>query len=110
MIIHPHLWAVFFHVSKHLAGELTFLDLEESTLNDCKAHLDMSFLGMRRLYVLRNFSSLDAASKKAWQVYLLAYAGPHGVLFFESLGAAQKSRKGCPKKSSSAWADSATQL
>ncbi len=100
----------FFSRLKALYGELMFLDLEESTLNDCKAHLDMSFLGMRRLYVLRNFSSLDAASKKAWQAYLLSYAGPHGILFFESLGAAQKSRKAAPKKSSTAWADSATQL
>ncbi len=51
----------FFSCLKALCGEFMFLDLEESTLNDCKAHLDMSFLGMRRLYVLRNFSSLDAA-------------------------------------------------
>lgn len=72
----------FFLRLRALTGELTFLDLEQVTLNDCKAHLAMSFLGQRKLYVLRSFSSLDAASKKSWKAYLESYEGPHGILFF----------------------------
>ena len=36
----------FFSRFKVLRGELMFLDLEESMLIDCKAHLDMSFCSM----------------------------------------------------------------
>ncbi len=93
----------FFVRLKALLGELTFLDVEQSSLNECKAHLDMSFLGMRKRYVLRNFTSLDAAAKKAWKGYLEVYEGPHGILFFESLGAAPKGRKIAAKKASSSW-------
>lgn len=93
----------FYQRLKELLGELTCLDLEQSTLNDCKAHLDMSFLGMRKLYVLKNFTALDAASRKAWKTYLEAYRGPHGILFFESLGAAPRGRKAAPKKIVPLW-------
>ena len=90
-------------------NELTFLDLASTSLNDCRAHLEMSFLGQRRCYVLRNVSDLDAASKKKWYAYLQAYQGPHTLLFFESLGKAPRGRKAVkPKKTP--WQDSATQL
>ncbi len=101
----------FFHRIKAMNGELTFLDTSTHSLNDCKAQLEMSFLGLRKLYVLRNLHALDAAAKKTWRTYLQGYTGPHGVLLYESLGKVPRGRKAvskAPKKPK--WADSETQL
>lgn len=94
-------------LKKH--NELTFLDTASTTLANCRAQLEMSFLGQRRCYVLRNVSSLDVATKKKWYAYLQAYQGPHTVIFFESQGRTPRGRK-VPKPKKSPWLDSATQL
>jgi hypothetical protein len=88
----------FFRRLKILSGDLMFLDCEQSSLNMCKAHLEMTFLGMRTYYVLSHFTSLDAAAKKDWKSYLESYEGPHTIFLFESLGAAPRGRKAVPKK------------
>jgi hypothetical protein len=88
----------FYQRLTSLEIEVTFLDLESSSLNDCKSQLEMSFLGTRRLYILKGFSSLDTAAKKAWQDYIVRYQGPHLVLFFDSLGSAKRGKE-APSKS-----------
>lgn len=60
---------------------------------------------MRKLYALKNFTSLDAASKKAWHTYLKKYQGPHGVILFESKGRVRCGKKAAPPKKSK-WIDS----
>lgn len=90
-------------------NDLTFLDLATSSLNDCKAHLEMSFLGQRRCYVLRNLSTLDAALTKKWNEYLQKYQGPHTLIFFESQGKTPRGSK-VPKPKKSLWKDSEIQL
>jgi len=94
----------FFVRVKALLHELTFLDLEQYSLNDCKAHLEISFLGMRKHYVLKNYALLDAAAKKSWKSYLESYQGPHGILFFESLGPAPRGKK-APLKKAAGWSE-----
>jgi hypothetical protein len=102
----------FYHqLSKRneMKNEVTFIDTEIASLNDCMAQLEMSFLGTRRWYVLKNLSSLDAASKQEWYSYLENYQGPHTVFFYESLGALPRGNK-APKPKKSQWEDTETQL
>lgn len=98
-----------FYVQLKKNNDLTFLDTVTTSLNDCRAQLEMSFLGQRRCYVLGSLSTLDAASKKKWYEYLQSYQGPHTVLFFESQGKAPRGSK-VPKPKKSPWQDSKTQL
>ncbi len=98
-----------FYVQLKKHNDFTFLDTATTSLNDCRAQLEMSFLGQRRCYVLGNLSTLDAASKKKWYEYLQSYQGPHTVLFFESQGKAPRGSK-VPKPKKSPWKDSDTQL
>jgi hypothetical protein len=88
--------AHFFERIQELNPDVTFLDTAVSSLNECKAQLEISFLGMKRIYVLKNTVSLDAASKREWQSYLAAYKGPHTLFFFESLGKPTRGKKTAP--------------
>ncbi len=59
------------------------LDTELQELADIKAQLEVSFLGSRLLYWVKNVHTLDAATKKAWFSYIKSYQGPHCILFFD---------------------------
>ena len=74
----------FFHRLKELIGDVTFLDVSSASLNEYQAQLEMSFLGMRKVYVLSQSSSLEGNSKKVWNEYLSQYKGPHCLLIFET--------------------------
>lgn len=82
-----------FYASLKKQNDLTFLEVDLLSFAECQAQFEMSFLGMRKWYVLRNFDSLDAAAKKKWYGYLKTYQGPHTLMFFESLGALPRGRK-----------------
>ncbi len=98
---------LYIHLKKK--HDVTFLDTAQSSLNNCRAQFEMTFLGQRRCYVLRNLSMLDAVSKKEWYSYLQNYQGPHTLFFFESLGPVPRGRTAVkPKKS--LFADSSSHL
>ena len=82
----------FYQRLRNIEIEVTFLDTESFSFEDCKSQFEMSFLGMRRLYILKHFSSMDAEAKKKWHTYLERYEGPHVVLFFDCLEAVKKDK------------------
>jgi len=103
----PYFCTQFLQQISRRVGDLTYFDVEQMNLEEAKAELEISFLGMRRLYVLRNFSQLDAASKKVWISYLQNYHGPHGLFITDMHPAPRSKSKAAPKQ---VWADSPTQL
>lgn len=58
------------------------VDIETQSVSEIMAKLEMSFLGMRIYYWLRNLSILPAKDRKTLLTYLEQYQGPNAVFFF----------------------------
>ncbi len=67
------------------------LDAELMPLDALKGQLEMSFLGSRLVYLVKNIHMLDEGPKRSWESYVKKYAGPHTIIYFKVLARQSKS-------------------
>ncbi|MBA3954019.1 hypothetical protein H0X48_01750 [Candidatus Dependentiae bacterium] len=60
------------------------LDLDTVPLEQAQAQLQMSFLGTKHFYVLKNIQALEIATKKKWLSFIKNYKGPHTIALFDA--------------------------
>jgi hypothetical protein len=63
---------------------VTSLEVTASSFEELRRTCEMSFLGMRAFYWLKDFHLLDTGTKRIWLEYLKKYQGPHTLLFFDT--------------------------
>lgn len=57
------------------------LDCELMPLDALKGQLEMSFLGNRMVYFVKNVHTLDESAKKSWESFVKKYEGPHCIVY-----------------------------
>lgn len=73
-----------YYLKTSLSSNLIFLNINEQSLPDLRTKLDVSFLGNRLIYCIKNFYLLETNEKKIWQTYFQAYQGPHCIIYFDN--------------------------
>lgn len=75
---------LFNYLKSIIQVPLINIDIYNTKLESIKPQLDISFLGNKIVYLLKDISTLDSSSKKSWLTYLKNYQGPHSIIFFSS--------------------------
>ncbi len=76
--------SLLMHRLKKMGIPVESLDSETLSVSEIISKLEMSFLGMRGYYWLRDISVLAAKDRKQLLAYLEQYQGPHNLIFFTS--------------------------
>jgi hypothetical protein len=63
---------------------VSIIDLHVYSLEQLKPQLETSFLGLQKLYIVKNIDKLTSSYKKEWSLYLKLYSGPHTIYFFDT--------------------------
>lgn len=66
---------------KHDTAQIFYLDVAKRTVQEVKAQLETSFLGLQRTYWLGALHQLPKKKAQDWLVYLHGYQGPNCIVF-----------------------------
>ena len=77
----PLFFSRLFARLKAQSRDIASLDCELAPLDAIKANLEMSFLGGRLVYFVKNVHTLEEAQKRSWESFVKKYAGPHCVIY-----------------------------
>lgn len=74
----------FFLRAKEDLFPVASLAAEVTSLQDCKARLNVSFLGSRLVYWIQGIEGLSSAQEKQWMLFIKLYQGPHCIMVYDS--------------------------
>lgn len=92
----PLFFTQLFARLKALAPIYASFDAELLGLDEIQTSLEMSFLGQRLVYFVKNIHTLDEASKKSWEAFIKKYEGPHCIIYVKTNARASKTKSSQP--------------